>query len=333
MRKFLLGIVILTGIYGSLQAQQDPQYTMFYFNKMLYNPAYAGAKDGICGTILGRFQWNGLPGAPNTWLFTADMPFNLTSDGKNQLGVGLTGYGDYIGFQSEHGLKVAAAYRRRDLGPGHLAVGIDLGFANKEIKATNWIFPNGVPGGMEPAIMALTGNGQSNFGFDFSAGVYYHNTNFYAGVSVLHLTASDFTDLNVRQARHMYFTGGYTFPVGQGGWSLNPNAIIRTDLATANFDINLNAIYDINGTHGIFFGATYRYIDAIGINVGYNGMFSGGKMGMLFGYNYDINTSRLNQFNSGSHEVILRFCYKIEKNKEIYERYVVRFGDSMRTRY
>lgn len=114
---------------------------------------------------------------------------------------------------------------------------------------------------------------------------------------------------------------------------MNPNAIIRTDLATANFDINLNAIYDINGTHGIFFGATYRYIDAIGINVGYNGMFSGGKMGMLFGYNYDINTSRLNQFNSGSHEVILRFCYKIEKNKEIYERYVVRFGDSMRTRY
>ncbi len=326
MRKCLLSLVLLTGFFGSLRAQQDPQYTMFYFNKMLYNPAYAGAKDGICGTILGRFQWNGLPGAPNTWLFTADMPFNLTSDGKNQLGVGLTGYGDYIGFQQDHGLKVAAAYRRRDLGPGHLAVGIDIGFSNKNIVAPNWIYP-GLP---EPLPNGPT---TSNFGFDFSAGVYYHNTNFYAGFSVLHLTASEFIGLNVRQARHMYFTGGYTFDIGNTNWKLNPNAIIRTDLATANFDINLNALYDINGTHGIFFGATYRYIDAIGINVGYNGSFNGGKMGMLFGYNYDINTSRLNSFNSGSHEIILRFCYKIEKNREIYERYVVRFGDSMRTRY
>jgi type IX secretion system PorP/SprF family membrane protein len=327
MRKLVLSLILLTGIVSGLRAQQDPQYTMFYFNKMLYNPAYAGAKDGICGTILGRFQWNGLQGAPNTWLFTADMPIDLTSDGKNQLGLGLTGYGDYIGFQQDHGLKIAAAYRRRDLGPGHLAVGIDLGFSNKNIVNPNWIFPSVT----EPL---PTGASTSNFGFDLSAGVYYHNTNFYAGVSVLHLTASDFADLNVRQARHMYFTGGYTFRnLGGSSWSLNPNAIIRTDLATANFDINCNALYDINGTHGIFFGATYRYIDAIGINVGYNGTFANGKMGMLFGYNYDINTSRLNSFNSGSHEIILRFCYKIEKDRTIYERYVVRFGDSMRTRY
>lgn len=326
MRKLVLGILLIIGTYSGLRAQQDPQYTMFYFNKMLYNPAYAGAKDGICGTILGRFQWNGLQGAPNTWLVTADLPIDLTSDSKNQLGIGLTGYGDYIGFQQDHGLKVAACYRRRDLGPGHLAIGVDLGFSNKNIVNPAWIYPN-MP---EPL---PTGASTSNFGFDLSAGVYYHNTNFYAGFSVLHLTASDFTDLNVRQARHMYFTGGYTFPIGNGGWKLNPNALIRTDLATANFDINLNALYDINGTHGIFFGATYRYIDAIGINVGYNGTFANGKMGMLFGYNYDINTSRLNSFNSGSHEIILRFCYKIEKDRTIYERYVVRFGDSMRSRY
>jgi len=332
MRKLVLSLIVLTSIAGSLRAQQDPQYTMFYFNKMLYNPAYAGAKDGICGTILGRFQWNGLQGAPNTWLFTADMPFDLTSDGKNQLGVGITGYGDYIGFQQDHGLKVAACYRRRDLGPGHLAVGFDVGFSNKNIVSPTWITPSGTS---EPFLtqMSTAGANNSNFGFDFSAGAYYHNTNFYVGVSCLHLTASDFTNLNIRQARHMYFTGGYTFPIGQGGWKLNPNAIIRTDIATANFDINLNALYDINGTHGIFFGATYRYIDAIGINIGYNGTFANGKMGMLFGYNYDINTSRLNSFNSGSHEIILRFCYKIEKDRTIYERYVVRFGDSMRSRY
>jgi type IX secretion system PorP/SprF family membrane protein len=329
MKKFLLAVMLFSGVSSIVSAQQDPQYTMFYFNKMLYNPAYAGAKDAICGTLLGRFQWNGLQGAPNTWLVTADMPIHLV--GKNYLGVGLTGYGDYIGFQQDHGLKVALAYRRKDVGPGHLAVGIDIGFSNKNIVGANWITPNGLSSTVDPGIPGA--NALSTFGFDLSGGVYYHSNKFYAGVSVLHLTASEFIGLNIRQARHMYFTGGYTLALGSGPWKLNPNAIVRTDFSTANFDINLNALYDINGTHGIFFGATYRYIDAIGINIGYNGTFGNGTMGMLFGYNYDINTSRLNSFNSGSHEIILRFCYKVVSEKDIIKRYINRFGDTMINRY
>jgi type IX secretion system PorP/SprF family membrane protein len=327
MKRFLLSFVVAIGLFSAVSAQQDPQFTMFYFNKMLYNPAYAGAKDAICGTILGRFQWNGLQGAPNTWVVTADMPIKLSE--KNYLGVGLTGYGDYIGFQQDQGLKVALAYRRKDVGPGHLSIGLDVGFSNKALNNAAWICPNGMSSSVDPNIPV--GNNNS-FGFDLSAGVYYHSTKFYAGVSVLHLTGSDFTNLNIRQARHMYFTGGYTLPIGNGGWSLNPNAIIRTDFANANFDVNLNALYDFNGKNGIFFGATYRYIDAIGINVGYNGTFMDGKMGMLLGYNYDINTSRLNSFNSGSHEIILRFCFKTEHTKDIVRRYIVRFGDTLQNR-
>jgi len=251
------------------------------------------------------------------------MPIKL--EGNNYLGVGLTTYGDYIGFQLDHGLKAAICYRRKNLGPGHLAVGIDLGFSNKNILNPTWITPNGLPAGMDPGIPSATSG--STFEFDLNAGIYYHSTSFYIGVSVLHLTGSSFTGLNIHQARHMYFTGGYTLDLG-GSWKLNPNAIIRTDMETANFDINLNALYDFNGTHGIFFGATYRYIDAIGINIGYNRMFSDGNLGMMIGYNYDINTSRLNSFNSGSHEIILRFCFKTDRPKPIIKGYVVRFGDT-----
>lgn len=329
MKKLFLGLIAVFGIVGQLCAQQDPQYTMFYFNKMLYNPAYAGAKEAICATMLGRFQWTGLQGAPNTWLVTADMPIKLTD--PDYLGVGITTYGDYIGFQQDHGLKVAIAYRRKNVGPGHLAIGVDLGFNNKNIVGASWITPNGLSPLVDPFIPLSSAS--NTFGFDLSAGVYYHSTRFYAGVSALHLTGSSFTGLNMKQARHMYFTGGYTFDVS-GPWKLNPNVLVRTDLATANFDINVNALYDINGTHGIFFGATYRYIDAVGINVGYNAMFGKEKqVGMLFGYNYDINTSRLNSFNSGTHEIILRFCFKTERQKPIIKGYVVRMGDTMNKRY
>jgi type IX secretion system PorP/SprF family membrane protein len=327
MKKILFGFIALSGIYTSLSAQQDPQYTMFYFNKMLYNPAYAGAKEAICGTLLGRFQWNGLEGAPNTWVFTGDMPVKLTNN--DYLGVGLTGYGDYIGFQQDQGLKVALAYRRKNVGPGHLAIGLDVGFNNKNFTnpAGSWVYPTL---NSEPLPNLST---PSAFGFDFGAGVYYHSQKFYAGVSILHLTASSFTAMNMKQARHMFFAGGYTLGLGNSNWKLNPNVIVRTDFANANFDVNLNALYDINGTHGIFFGATYRYIDAIGINVGYNGSFMNGNMGMLFAYNYDINTSRLNSFNSGSHEIILRFCFKTERPKPIVKIYNVRFNDTMQKRY
>ncbi len=320
MKRAILSLIFVGGLLTHSYAQQDPQYTMFYFNKMLYNPAYAGAKDAICGTMLGRFQWTGLPGAPNTWLVTADMPIELQD--KNQLGIGITCIGDYIGFQQEQDLKIALAYRRKDVGPGHLAIGLDIGFQNKNISGATWITPNGLPASVDPGIPS--GNNLNSFGFDLSAGVYYHNTNFYAGVSILHITGSRFINLNIKQARHMYFTGGYTFPIGgRSGWSLNPNAIIRTDMVTANFDVNMNAIYDINGKDGIFFGTTYRYIDAIGLDIGYTKALGKG-VGMLIGYNYDINTSRLSSFNGGSHELILRFCFKPEKY--FWKQWVVRHG-------
>jgi type IX secretion system PorP/SprF family membrane protein len=332
MKKFFLGLMAISGIYSALSAQQDPQFTMFYFNKMLYNPAYAGAKDAICGTFLGRTQWTGLQGAPSTFMFTGDMPINLPgNNNNNQLGIGLTAYGDYIGFQQDQGMKVALAYRRKNLGPGHLAVGVDVGFTNKNFTnpAGSWIYPN------VPELLPNM-NTPSAFALDLNAGVYYHGQKFYAGVSVLHLTASNFNAMNMKQARHMYITGGYTLGIGGTGspWRLNPNVLIRTDFATANFDVNLNALYDFNGKHGMFFGATYRYIDAVGINVGYNGTY--GPVGVLLAYNYDINTSQLRSFNGGSHEIILRVCFRkkpticipCQGNWLWCKKYVTRFGAS-----
>ncbi len=47
-----------------LSAQQEPQYTHYMYNTLVVNPAYAGARDALSITGLGRFQWAGLAGAP-----------------------------------------------------------------------------------------------------------------------------------------------------------------------------------------------------------------------------------------------------------------------------
>jgi type IX secretion system PorP/SprF family membrane protein len=59
----VLFTLLLTGfVYG----QQDPHYTQYMYNQNILNPAYAGSRGDLSIGILGRTQWVGIDGAPNT---------------------------------------------------------------------------------------------------------------------------------------------------------------------------------------------------------------------------------------------------------------------------
>ncbi len=62
--SFSLLIFAATALFG----QQDPQFTQFMYNKLGYNPGYAGSGDGTSVTALIRRQWMGLEGAPGAQL-------------------------------------------------------------------------------------------------------------------------------------------------------------------------------------------------------------------------------------------------------------------------
>ena len=53
-----------------MAAQFDPQFTQYMFNELYINPAYAGSRDNLSGTMLWREQWVGLSGAPSTGTLT-----------------------------------------------------------------------------------------------------------------------------------------------------------------------------------------------------------------------------------------------------------------------
>lgn len=60
MRKKLLWIAVLGfGGFVQLQAQQDPSYTHFIYNKLMYNPAYAGASNQFCLNAVTHQQYVG----------------------------------------------------------------------------------------------------------------------------------------------------------------------------------------------------------------------------------------------------------------------------------
>jgi hypothetical protein len=46
-------------LVSSLHAQQDPQYSLYQFNQLIINPAYAGSRDNLSVVAANRQQWVG----------------------------------------------------------------------------------------------------------------------------------------------------------------------------------------------------------------------------------------------------------------------------------
>src|SRR5437868_14412942 len=93
------------GITGTAFAQQDPQFTQFMYNKLIYNPGYAGTSGAICGVLQFRQQWVSFPGAPTTFALAADMRLPMVP-----IGVGLNVITDKIGPMSTTFFRLAGSY-------------------------------------------------------------------------------------------------------------------------------------------------------------------------------------------------------------------------------
>ena len=109
----------------------------------------------------------------------------------------------------------------------------------------------------------------------------------------------------VEAFQFQYLSGGYSFDLSPS-LSLKPALHIKSDGASTQLDINANFHYkDI-----VWLGASYRLQDAIVIMAGVN-LFKG----LRIGYSYDVTTSPIKTYSSGSHEIMLGYCYKITQKK------------------
>ena len=77
-------------------------------------------------------------------------------------------------------------------------------------------------------------------------------------------------------------------------------------MATAQFSLNAQIIYNKK----FWGGLTYRYDDAIVPMVGIHLM-----NGISAGYSYDIVLTDVSAYTSGSHELVLRYCFNADFNR------------------
>ena len=72
MKRILTIVFAVASLIVS--AQQDPQHTMYRFNGLMFNPAYAGSREALSMVALYRWQWVNVPGAPQTASFAIHSP-------------------------------------------------------------------------------------------------------------------------------------------------------------------------------------------------------------------------------------------------------------------
>ncbi|HQW06128.1 MAG: type IX secretion system membrane protein PorP/SprF [Flavobacteriales bacterium] len=307
---------ILTAVVGMVVAsasfaQQDPQLTQYMFDRLSVNPAVAGTNGQLCVTGFFRQQWSGFEGAPKTGLLNAQMPIAKISSG-----VGLSVYFDELGQQKSNFARLSYSFHRK-IGPGTFGVGLSAGLLAHSL-GSNWIARD------NPADdAAIPGNGQSDSKFDLGAGLYYTSPTFYIGISSTHLTEPELKDVSIKGVRHYWVQAGYDWAIGgDKKYVLQPSTLIKSDGTSTQVDLTATFLYN----NQVWLGVSYRTEDAIAPLIGYQIATGKDKTSMFkIGYSYDVTTSRLKNYSSGSHEIMLNYCMLLVKKPDLQIYKNVRF--------
>jgi type IX secretion system PorP/SprF family membrane protein len=303
------GLIIFIVLFLSLSgyAQQDPQYSFNMFNHMSINPGFAGSNGKICANGIYRKQWMGFDGAPTTMVFNADMPINSISSG-----VGLSIINDEIGFEKNINIKGSYAYKL-DLGEGgNLGIGLSVGLLNRGIDGDWETYDYLENSNVDPLSDPAVPNAESHMVFDMDFGLFYRvmlsDNLLYAGLSTTHITQPKFKFSNEKVPflkRHYYLTAGYYYTLPAPQWEVKPSFMIKSDGVTNQYSFNANIYYEKK----YWAGATYRVNEAAIILVGFTLPMSSSALDV--GIAYDIQMSQLSHYNSGSIEIMLKYCFNV----------------------
>lgn len=278
----------------SALGQQDAQSSMYFFNPLQFNPAYAGSRGALNVTGVTRAQWVGWDGAPNTQFLSVHSPLL-----RQYIGVGANVAYDKIGSRSGLNAMGNISYHMRlNKEKMKLSLGLSGGIQQYGYDFTGLIVT-------DPTDPNYTNNftqTKANFGF----GAYLYAQKFYAGVSVPRLVKRNIDNNtgNSYLQRHLYVMAGYVHKVNSI-LDIKPSFLVKyTGSGPVIADINLSA-HLYNRFWG---GLVYRTTDCIGINASYQI-----KDYCMVGYAYDfpINGKRLNQW--GTHEVVISFDINSKK--------------------
>ena len=290
--------------FTTVRAQQEPSFSHYWAMEPSFNPAAAGKESKLNVTGAYAMTLTGFEHNPRTMYIAGDMPFVLLN---KMHGVGLQLMNDEIGLFKHQRLVGQYAYKHRLFG-GTLSVGVQAGLLSEKFKGSELDLEDTA----DPAFSKTDDNGTA---LDLSAGLYYQHGSWYAGVSVLHVTAPTI-ELGERSiyniSRSYYLTGGNNIRLHNPLLTIHPSVLVRYDGVAYRGDITCRLKYTHDGKV-MYAGAGYSPTNSVTAFIG--GLFHG----VMLGYSYEVYTSALS-FGNGSHELFVGYqtelnLYKKGRNK------------------
>jgi len=279
---------------GHVFAQHPPVHSMYMFDQLMINPAYAGAHVQLSATAMHRNQWQNFPGAPSTSTITAQSTI-----AQNKIGLGLLLTHDVIGSHVDQNVYFSYSYKLK-LPVGELNMGLQAGVQSLKTYWDDLTLKSSLDPNFTGVLSALNPN--------FGTGLFYSNKEFYAGLSVPYLLNSMVVDRALavlsesKRNRIYYLSLGNTWDISPL-FKFIPSALIRVhESAPLSFDLNTHFVYQ----------------DAVGLGVGYRLVEGFVTMFELklnenlhVGYAYDITASDIQKYSGGSHEIMINYRYRI----------------------
>ncbi len=292
MRR-ILPLLIAGSCLQALHAQQLPQFSQYNSFDYLYDPAVAGSRPWFEVRSGHRNQWTGIKDAPRTFVLSTTTPL-----GRN-MGIGGYIFTDNVGPSRRTGMQLTYAYHLRITDDIKLGMGLSFGMLQFLIDGSKIqmhdpddpLMDDQLRGALMP---------------DATFGVYLYHPKWWFGAAAPQLMRNRVRFFDVHDptnsvlAPHYYAMGGYRLALGDD-FKIEPSFLVKyVDPVPPKVDLTATLRY----RDMVWLGATYRTEDALSFMVGY-----WLKKTFQFGYSYDLTTTALRNYTSGTHEVMLGITF------------------------
>ena len=294
MSSTLLGLLIIA---AGASAQQLPQLSQYAFNDYVHNPAVAGSRPAFELRSSHRNQWVGIQDAPRTFTLSAITPVG------RKLGLGGWIYTDHTGPTRRTGVQFSFAYHMNLTADLKLSLALSAGLQQFLVDGSKITFHDANETVIDDQV-------RGQIVPDFSFGAYAYHEKYWVGLSLPQIAQNKvyFFDAQTSTLNkledHYMLMGGYRWALSDD-FTFEPQALVKY-VSPVPPKIDLTAL--IKYRNQVWLGATWRSSDAISVMIG-----ATVKSTFQFGYSYDITTTNLNKYSSGTHEVMLAVLFGKER--------------------
>ncbi|MDD3875954.1 MAG: type IX secretion system membrane protein PorP/SprF [Bacteroidales bacterium] len=292
-RNILLAVLAFV-TFTTAYSQNDAQMSHYMFNKLYYNPAFAGSTSLINASIMHRQQWVGFNNAPSTQFLMGDIFFDRIG------GVGLSVTNDKVGYEKILNIKAMYAYHFNLSDKFSISGGLSVGLLNKSLDGTQLIYEN-----MNDVNAIVTKESQLSPNVDFGLATKYQDITL--GLSFTQLNQSNEKATFSKPPRHFYAFASYEYPLNEQ-IDIIPTLFFKNSSFISQFELNVMGMYDKKFWGGISYRMQESLVILLGLNV---------TKTIRLGYSYDLNTGPIKTHSSGSHEIMIMSSFAKPQKQHI----------------